>query len=107
MRHTYGEQINAIKEMMHLLIHPKQQEPKPTALNPQYLYDCLNDAAGTIMAKNITKDLPSVCEIRNAEHSWVLMVDGQEFNFIGSDFAEYFKKHYTSLGYVVQFIDQE
>jgi hypothetical protein len=41
------------------------------------------------------------CEIINGRFSYVMKVDGKTIPFNGSDCAEYFKRHYAALGYVV------
>jgi hypothetical protein len=33
--------------------------------------------------------------------TWVMKVDGEEIEFKGATCAEYFRQHYTDLGYVV------
>lgn len=96
MTTTFSDQIMAIKDAM-------KEYPQKSPI-----YECLNDAASSIASLNLTKDLkPKQCFLRNGDHSWELRVDGKEFHFVGSDFAEYLEKHYESLGYVVQFIDQD
>jgi hypothetical protein len=46
------------------------------------------------------------CKIQNMPGCWTLSVDDQKINFQGWDAAEYFKKHYTELGYEVEFISE-
>lgn len=46
------------------------------------------------------------CQIINSKFSWLLCVDGEEIAFQGGHNAEYFKKHYESLGYKVELINQ-
>lgn len=60
MKHSFPEQINAIKEMMKRLTQPLYVKPRVTELNPEYLKDCLNDAASSIASLNLTKELPTL-----------------------------------------------
>jgi uncharacterized protein YmfQ (DUF2313 family) len=46
------------------------------------------------------------CQIINSKFSWILKVDDEEIAFQGSRNADYFKKHYESLGYKVEIISQ-
>jgi YHS domain-containing protein len=43
-----------------------------------------------------------VCTITNGEFAYSLKVDGKTIYFQGNDNAEYFKKHYQMLGYLIQ-----
>ena len=47
------------------------------------------------------------CIIRNGMFSYQLEVDGKKIPFSGGYAAEYFKEHYTSLGYKVIEIEIE
>ena len=42
------------------------------------------------------------CILENAQFSWVLHVDGLGIAFQGGYAANYFKEHYTKLGYFVK-----
>jgi len=42
-----------------------------------------------------------ICTITNSRFSWILAVDGYTIAFQGSYNAEYFKQHYSALGYKV------
>lgn len=44
-----------------------------------------------------------VCKISNLLGYWLLEVDKKRFPFVGSDNALYFKEHYESLGYTVDY----
>lgn len=42
-----------------------------------------------------------ICKITNDRFSWVLEVDNMTINFDNSHNAEYFERHYKSLGYTI------
>ena len=109
MQSTLSEQIQAIMKARLLVIKeatsPNTSEDLRASLRE--ISSHLNDAGSTIASLNLTKDINKSCEIRNGERSWEMTVDGREFNFVGSDFAEYLRDHFNSIGYNVQFIDQE
>lgn len=44
------------------------------------------------------------CTIKHLQFAWLLSVDGEEIPFNGGHNAEYFKKHYESIGYEVEVI---
>jgi RimJ/RimL family protein N-acetyltransferase len=43
--------------------------------------------------------MDKVCKIINDHFCWILEVDGQSIAFYGSWNVQYFKKHYSELGY--------
>ena len=68
--------------------------------------DANNETAGDYF---ILKDLVhwddcvevKVCRIINSRFCWLLVVDGQSIPFQSVSSAEYFKRHYTELGYQI------
>lgn len=46
--------------------------------------------------------MKKVCKITNGQFSWIMEVDGEEITFNGGHNAEYFERHYKSLGYEVE-----
>ena len=45
--------------------------------------------------------MDKICTIINTQFSWVLDVDGYEIPFQYFINVEYFKKHYSELGYTI------
>lgn len=55
--------------------------------------------------QHFTDNSSKKCVITNGDNSWELNVDGVSINFTGSDNAEYFRRHYSDMGYDVKFKD--
>jgi hypothetical protein len=43
-----------------------------------------------------------ICKLVNDHFSWMLYVDDKKISFDGADHADYFAKHYESLGYTIE-----
>lgn len=50
--------------------------------------------------------MEKVCKLINGQFSWFLEVDGERIPFDYRSSAEYFEKHYSSLGYKVEWLDE-
>jgi uncharacterized protein YmfQ (DUF2313 family) len=50
--------------------------------------------------------MEKTCKIINGQFSWILEVDGQSIGFQGGLNADYFERHYRSLGYKVERINE-
>lgn len=46
-----------------------------------------------------------ICKLINDNFCWRLVVDGEDIHFNGASNALYFEKHYESLGYKVEIIN--
>jgi hypothetical protein len=51
--------------------------------------------------------MDKVCKIINGQFSWILEVDGQSISFQGYYNSEYFEKHYSELGYIIEREDRQ
>lgn len=45
-----------------------------------------------------------MCKLVNGNFSWILEVDGKTIAFNGASNADYFAKHYESIGYKVEWV---
>jgi hypothetical protein len=51
--------------------------------------------------------MEKICIITNGQLFWELEVNGKSISFQGDDSAEYFRDHYNSLGYKLEFKEQK
>lgn len=81
MKHSYSEQINVIGIMMDKVVAPIAVHPKPTELNPLYLYEVLNDCASSIAALNLSDPYKEIerlkSELLERDASWLPAKDAE------------------------------